>query len=423
MKIQTRTAAVRLVAIVTICAMVAYGCASVPIPPENPSFQQHVATKKKHNVTVTVAVLTDQEAKEYFGFPLAKKGVQAVWLKVHNENSYPIGLVTRTMDPQYFSPMEVSYAYHRAFSDEHNQQIDELFLRSQFPAYMEPGDTDTGFVFTSRSEGAKFVNVEFWHGNGLTRDGFYMKLPTGAFDFEQSEFTNNYDRAKVKGLDLQQLHRQLEDLPCCTSNSGESRNGDPINFALIGDEDSVLGALTAQGWDPTHVIGRESVGKTVGSFLFGGEYRYSPVSRLFFFGRGQDLAMQKVRGSIHQRNHLRLWLAPFSFNGQDVWIGQISRDIGVRLTWSSPILMTHKIDPDVDEAREYLVQDMLASGFLQSLGYVQGVGSSTIESPARNLTGDPYFTDGLRVVMFISAEPVPSDKITLLEWGEPLPTH
>lgn len=421
MKITNRIAAARLLAIIATLAMTA-GCATVPNPPENPSFEEHFATKKKNNITVSVAVLTDEEAKQYFGFPLSNKGVQAVWLKVHNENNYPIGLVSRSMDPQYFSPLEVAYAYHRAFSEEHNRQIDELFSRSQFPAYMEGNATASGFVYTSRSEGAKFVNVEFWHGNGLSRDGFYMKLPSGRFDFEQSEFVNNYDRGTVKPLDLAQLHRRLEDMPCCTSNTSGSRSGDPVNFVLIGQQDAVMGALTAQGWDPTHIIGRESVSKTIRSFLFGGEYRHSPVSPLFFFGRQQDLALQKVRGTIHQRNHLRLWLAPFSFNRKDVWVGQISRDIGVRLTWSSPILMTHKIDPDVDEAREYLVQDMLASGFLEAIGYLHGVGPSTIESPSRNLTGDPYFTDGLRAIMFVSEEPVPSDKITLIEWGEPLPT-
>jgi len=87
-----------------------------------------------------------------------------------------------------------------------------------------------------------------------------------------------------------------------------------------------------------------------------------------------------------QSNHLRLWRAPFTFQSKDAWVGQISRDIGVRFTWSSPILVTHKIDPDVDEAREYLVQDMIASGFLQSLGYVQGVGAASRETPRENLT-------------------------------------
>jgi hypothetical protein len=397
------------------------GCATVPGPMTSASFEEHLVTKQKDNVVVSVVVLTDAEAEQYFGCPLGKYDVQAVWLKVHNQTDHPIGLLYRNMDPQYFSPYEVAYANHRPFENDWNRQLDALFDESRFPAYVEPGAIATGFVFTSRSEGAKFVNVEFWHGPGLTRDGFYMKLPSGKFDFEKANFATTYAPSEVKALDMTQLHNQLAELPCCTSDSSGGKNGDPVNFVMIGDEDAVMGALTAQGWDPTHAIGGQSVGRTVKSFLLGSEYRYSPVSSLFYFSRGQDLALQKIRGTIHQRNHLRLWRAPLSFQGKDVWVGQISRDIGVRFTWQSPILVTHKIDPDVDEARDYLVQDMVASGYLQSLAYVRGVGAASRETPRANLTGDPYFTDGLRAVMFIANQPVPSDEITLIEWGEPLP--
>ena len=34
------------------------------------------------------------------------------------------------------------------------------------------------------------------------------------------------------------------------------------------------------------------------------------MSDLYLFGRPQDLALQKARDNIHQRNHLRLWLSP-----------------------------------------------------------------------------------------------------------------
>ncbi len=402
----------------TLCGS---GCGTLPSSPTTTSFGDHLATKQNANLVVSVAVLTDAEAEQYFGCPLGKEDVQAVWLKVHNQTGHPIGLLYRNMDPQYFSPFEVAFANHRPFQHDRNGKLDELFDRSRFPAYVEPGDSATGFVFTSRSEGAKFVSVEFWYAKGLTRDGFYMKLPSGKFDFEEADFAKTYAPGEVKALDLAQLHQQLEELPCCTSDSSGERNGDPVNFVLIGDEGAVMGALVGQGWDPTHVIAGQSVGLTVKSFLLGSEYRYSPVSRLFYFSRGQDLALQKVRGTIHQRNHLRLWHAPLSFQGKDVWVGQISRDIGVRFTWSSPTLVTHKIDPDVDEAREYLVQDMIASEFLESLAYVQGVGAAPRETPRENLTGDPYFTDGLRAVMFITDRPVPSDQITIIEWGEPLP--
>ena len=58
-----------------------------------------------------------------------------------------------------------------------------------------------------------------------------------------------------------------------------------------------------------------------------------------------------------------------------VWVGQISRDIGVRLNRHT--LVTHKMDPDVDETREYLLED---------LAY-----ALALEAPRGNLTGCERF--------------------------------
>ena len=149
--------------------------------------------------------------------------------------------------------------------------------------------------------------------------------------------------------------------------------------------------------------------------MSGSEYRYSPVSALYAFGRPQDVALQKARESINQRNHLRLWMTPMRFEGKPVWIGQISRDIGVRFTWKT--ITTHKIDPDVDDAREFLLEDLAYAQSLEAFGYVGGVGQASFDEPRENLTGDPYFTDGLRIVLFVSSKAVSIDEVQRLELG------
>src|ERR1700689_4723532 len=60
-----------------------------------------------------------------------------------------------------------------------------------------------------------------------------------------------------------------------------------------------------------------------------------------------------TRPRLNERLHLRLWNPGIQFDGQPVWIGQVSRDIGVRFTVRTWNLTTHQIDPDVDEARDY----------------------------------------------------------------------
>ena len=112
-----------------------------------------------------------------------------------------------------------------------------------------------------------------------------------------------------------------------------------------------------------------------------------------------------------------LWLAPVKFRGKLVWVGQISRDIGVQ--FSAKTIVTHKIDPDVDETRRYLIQDLLYSQGLSKFANVKGVGAAPIESPRQNLAGDPYFTDGMRVVLWVSSKPVAFEKVEFIEWELP----
>jgi hypothetical protein len=131
--------------------------------------------------------------------------------------------------------------------------------------------------------------------------------------------------------------------------------GDPLNVVLIGDSGEVLTALTRSGWSFTHRISLATVGRLAGATLGGDPYPVAPVSNLYLFGRKQDFALQRARRTISQRNHTRFWLAPFTFRERQVWVGQVSRDIGIKVTPDSPTLTTHIIDPEVDLTREYLL--------------------------------------------------------------------
>ena len=88
----------------------------------------------------------------------------------------------------------------------------------------------------------------------------------------------------------------------------------------------------------------------------------------------------------------------------------------MRLT--SKTITTHKIDPDVDETREFLLEDLVYAQSVSAVGYVGGVGAAPFDQPRGNLTGDPYFTDGLRIVIFLSADAVAIDEIDLVDMGQ-----
>ena len=48
-----------------------------------------------------------------------------------------------------------------------------------------------------------------------------------------------------------------------------------------------------------------SIIETVRAFIFRDEYRTSPVSPLYVFGRREDVALQKARSAINERVHAR----------------------------------------------------------------------------------------------------------------------
>ena len=115
------------------------------------------------------------------------------------------------------------------------------------------------------------------------------------------------------------------------------------------------------------------------------------------------MALQRARDSINERVHLRLWKTSLQLQGQTVWIGQVSRDIGVRFTLKTWNLSTHRIDPDVDESRDYVVDSLADGGRLSKLVLVPGCEPAKQKNPRRNLTGDPYFTDGNRALLILGA--------------------
>ena len=66
-----------------------------------------------------------------------------------------------------------------------------------------------------------------------------------------------------------------------------------------------------------------------------------------------------------------------------------------------------------------LTQTLLYSQSLIQFGFARGIEPATENRPHRNLTGDPYFTDGLRAVLVFERRPVSLDEVEVFEWERP----
>lgn len=393
-------------------------CATYTPPIDPPlDFLDRLVTESSGDISVSAAVLSDREAELNFNSPLAKKGIQPIWLEVENRAVEPLVVNFLSIDENYFAPAEAAYMSRR-LAERGMPAKSRFFYNQNMPLMIEGQSTASGFIFTNRDPGAKAFTVELLGNRKTYRLEIVTMVPGFEADFMLTRPTEIYSEADVVDLDLGELRAYVESLPCCVLGKDLETPGDPLNVVFVGEGTQVLSNLVRRGWDLTETIRPGTSWRTIVSSVFGSRYRTSPVSPLYLFGRPQDAAFQKARRSVDERNHMRIWRAPVNLNGVPVWVGQISRDIGVKLSGRS--FVTHRIDSVIDEARTYLVLDVLESGRLAKFGFAGGVGLSTVEDPRYNYTRDPYFTDGLRVVMLLSGEPIAFDEIIDLGW-EALP--
>jgi len=391
-------------------------CASfAPHSPESIPFLERAQSQTRDGVTVTVAVPSRDEAKQLFGVDLEKKRIQPVYLELKNGAVIPWAVMMTGVDPNYFSAREAAYKSHFRWRPATNNRMDDHFDGLGLDTLTAPGETTAGFVFSNLKLGTKEVRVRL-HGPQRTQlFEFYVPVPGFKADYHEVDWEALENQDFQHFDEEESLRAALRALPCCTTRMDGSGKGDPVNLILIGSGEEVAAALNRAGWDETEKLTFASGWRTFKAF-FGGEYKYSPMSSLYLFGRGQDAGFQKARDTIHERNHLRLWMSDMKFEGEHVWVGTITRDIGVYFTTKAWNLTTHAIDPAVDEARTYISEDFMNAQSIARLGLVQGVGAATSDKPHRNLMNAPWWTDGTRVVMEVSKRPMSYEEVAFFYW-------
>ncbi len=412
----------RLLTVVAVFALmsVLFGCSRAPPDPSSKDlFASRAMTQRQGPVTVSAAVLSADESQRYFGAGLADQGIQAIWLSDENNGDATLYYLPVTTDPTYFSPSEAAQLLHEWWSAKANTATDTILAQDAMPDAIPPHQTAAGFVLTHREGGLKFVNAGFVGGGQQFDFRFVLPLGGRTYAMQKVDFNGLYSPGTIEALDLAELRARLEQLPCCTANAAGKALGDPLNLVIVGSGADAIFPFVMRGWRLDEPFDIHSMYRSMRAFLFGTEYLTAPVSPLYVFGRTQDVSLQKARDKISLRNHLRLWKAPFTIDEQQVWVGQISRDIGIKLTTQSWYLTTHRISPEVDQDRYYLLQDLVMTGEVSRFGFVRGVGVSTITNPRTNLTADPYLTDGLRLVVFLGAQRRPLNEIEFLDWERP----
>ena len=173
--------------------------------------------------------------------------------------------------------------------------------------------------------------------------------------------------------------------------------GDMVNYALIGTQDQVTKAFAAAGWVQVDKTTQDAVVHGLISTLSHAAYTEMPMSTLYLFGRSQDLSF--ARGDplavAAIRHHLRVWKTTETVGGQPFWVGSATHDNGFEKDQRNGGV-THHIDANIDQERDFLEQSFAGAGVLAGAAYVMPANPLTT---AKTATGGTFQSDGRIVVM------------------------
>jgi hypothetical protein len=173
--------------------------------------------------------------------------------------------------------------------------------------------------------------------------------------------------------------------------------GDMVNYALIGTEDQVTKAFAAAGWVQVDKTTQDAVLHGLVSTLSHAAYTEMPMSTLYLFGRSQDLSYARADplAVAAIRHHLRVWKTTEMVGGQPLWVGSSTHDNGFEKDQRNGGI-THHIDANVDQERDFLEQSFDGAGVIAGAAYVTPANPLTT---AKTATGGSFQSDGRIVVM------------------------
>ena len=194
------------------------------------------------------------------------------------------------------------------------------------------------------------------------------------------------------------LKKDIDGLPRRV-NDQFNNLGDMVNFVIVGSQKDVQAALEAATWHVADTSNENAVVNAIQRTYDKQDYLAMPMSTLFLFGRKQDFGYEMAEpiAMVASRHHFRIWKAPFTWKGQEVWVGAGTHDIGFAKDRRNGNV-THKIDPAVDGERDNIGISLQKANKAKMLSYY--LPPNPVQD-AKNATGDGYRSDGRLLVIFL----------------------
>jgi len=227
-------------------------------------------------------------------------------------------------------------------------------------------------------------------------------VPGRTPDHSAIDFERLYDDDAIRRVDLDELQPALAGLICCPSDITGKRSDRPFNVVLVGPGRSVLMALLRAGFRERSRSERPE------------QLELEP----HFDGRPPDAVFRTRRSGAGDRNELRVWRAPIEVEGDPVWLGQMNHYIG-QSSELARAFFDDRLDPNLGDGRDFMLQTMWYAQSLDRFAWQRVRAANTISEPYADFRGLVYFWDGMRIVMWLSGEPISQMEATNIGWDDP----
>ncbi len=178
--------------------------------------------------------------------------------------------------------------------------------------------------------------------------------------------------------------------------------GDMVNLLVIAGEDQMKKVFTEAGWVKVDADVKDTILNGILASMSKESYLTMPMSPLYLFDRHQDYGWAHAEpiAVVASRNHLRVWKAPFTVNGQVIWVGAATHDIGFEKDQRNNSI-THKIDPDIDLERDFVEKTLSSTGLVTEKMHFLPPNPMTT---ARTATGGSFHSNGQVLILRLTPE-------------------
>ncbi len=204
------------------------------------------------------------------------------------------------------------------------------------------------------------------------------------------------------------LTELIRSLPFRTATEGDGAPSDLTSLLYLGSQDAVERAFLAAGWVRSDRLDGRSTYGVMRSIIENQGYRAAPMSVLLLNGKSPELTFAKTLNTFFSRHHLRIYgQSVTTADGTPVFTSTATYDSGVGFSKSAKTFI-HLINENIDEERGKVVNDLLLTGCVDGVEYVD---RPWVPLDAKNATGDSLRTDGRIAVLKLNecASPVRAD--------------